>query len=98
MYGNSRRSVCRRDFVIFSATAALAVAAPQPETPRPVSADQALRDLLDGNHRFTLGKPLTPRRSPKDFQQLAQAQFPEAVVVSCADSRVAPEILFDVGI
>jgi carbonic anhydrase len=98
MYGNSRRTASRRDFVIFSATAALAAAAPQPETQRPVTADQALRDLLDGNRRFTLGKPLTPRRSPKDFQQLAHAQFPEAVVVSCADSRVAPEILFDVGI
>jgi len=29
---------------------------------------------------------------------LAHGQFPEAVVVSCADSRVSPEILFDVGI
>ncbi len=98
MYGNSLTTASRRDFVIFSAAAALAAAAPPPETPSPVGADQALHDLLGGNRRFTLGKPLTPRRSPKDFQKLAHAQFPEAVVVSCADSRVAPEILFDVGI
>uniref|UniRef100_Q01UB0 Carbonic anhydrase n=1 Tax=Solibacter usitatus (strain Ellin6076) TaxID=234267 RepID=Q01UB0_SOLUE len=98
MYGNSRRGASRRDFAIFAAAAGLGRAAPQPQIGRRITADQALRDLLEGNHRFTLGKPATPRRSPKDFQQLAHAQFPEAVVVSCADSRVAPEILFDVGI
>lgn len=63
-----------------------------------MDADQALRDLLAGNYRFTTGKRQTPRSSPEDFRALAHAQFPEAVIVSCADSRVAPEILFDVGI
>jgi carbonic anhydrase len=63
-----------------------------------MSADQALRDLLAGNRRFVSGKPLAPRRSPEDFQALAHGQFPESIVVSCADSRVAPEILFDVGV
>jgi len=65
---------------------------------RPVNPDQALRDLLDGNRRFMKGQPLSPRRSPADFSGLAAGQYPEAVVVSCADSRVAPEILFDVGL
>jgi carbonic anhydrase len=63
-----------------------------------MNADQTLSDLLAGNQRFVTGKPLTPRRSPADFQALAHGQFPEAVIVSCADSRVAPEILFDVGV
>ena len=45
-----------------------------------------------------MGQPLNPRRSPEEFRSLAQGQFPEAVIVSCADSRVAPEILFDVGV
>jgi carbonic anhydrase len=53
--------------------------------------------LLEGNARFATGKTTSPRRSPADFQQLAEGQAPFAVVVSCADSRVAPEILFDVG-
>ena len=63
-----------------------------------MNADQALRELLAGNHRFAIGNRLTPRRSPEEFRVLAHGQFPEAVIVSCADSRVAPEILFDVGV
>lgn len=63
-----------------------------------VDPDQALRDLLDGNARFARGQTRAPRRGPADFSGLAAAQYPEAVIVSCADSRVAPEILFDVGL
>jgi carbonic anhydrase len=64
----------------------------------PVNPDQALRDLLDGNKRFMNGKTRGPRRSPAEFSKLAAAQYPEAIIVSCSDSRVAPEILFDVGV
>ncbi len=98
----------RREFAMLTAAAGfglansgLKAAGPQqdaPAGPRPVDADEALRQLLDGNHRFMIGKPLTPRRSPEEFRSLAHGQFPEAVIVSCADSRVAPEILFDVGV
>jgi len=59
--------------------------------------DHALRELLAGNSRFADGRPVSPRRSPAEFRELAAAQFPFAAIVSCADSRVAPEILFDVG-
>jgi carbonic anhydrase len=64
----------------------------------PIDPNRALQDLLDGNARFVKGQPASPRRGPADFRGLAEAQFPEAVIVSCADSRVAPEILFDVGV
>lgn len=64
----------------------------------PISADEALRQLLEGNARFVKGQPASPRRGPDDFRALAEAQYPEAVLVSCSDSRVAPEILFDVGV
>ena len=63
-----------------------------------ISADDALHALLDGNARFVRGQPSSPRRSPEEFRVLAEAQYPEAVIVTCADSRVAPEILFDVGV
>jgi carbonic anhydrase len=100
--------VSRREFVTL-ATAALSLVAPkgvlamtQKETPGKtgarVSPDDTWRDLLNGNERFVKGTPSSPRRSPEDFRGLAESQYPEAVVVSCADSRVAPEILFDVGI
>ncbi len=63
-----------------------------------IRADEALNALLDGNGRFVRGQSASPRRSPEDFRVLAEAQYPEAVIVTCADSRVAPEILFDVGV
>ena len=63
-----------------------------------ISADEALDKLLEGNRRFVKGQAASPRRSPADFRGLAEAQYPKAVIVSCADSRVAPEILFDVGV
>jgi carbonic anhydrase len=64
----------------------------------PINPEQALRELISGNERFVKGQPESPRRSPENFRELAAAQYPEAVIISCADSRVAPEILFDVGV
>ena len=70
-------------------------ASPGPGGP---SADEALRQLLDGNQRFVKGETTSPRRSPADFRPLAEGQRPIAVIVGCADSRVAPELLFDQGV
>ncbi len=70
--------------------------ATQPLT-RP-NADEVLRLLLEGNERFVEGRPASPRRKPADFSALAEGQFPVAVIIGCADSRVAPEILFDQGV
>ena len=105
---NDWRKASRREFVMLTAAASFGLAnfrlsAAQSQEKksagsRAVNADEALRQLLAGNHRFMIGQPLTPRRSPEEFRSLAQGQFPEAVIVSCADSRVAPEILFDVGV
>jgi carbonic anhydrase len=60
--------------------------------------DAVLQDLIEGNRRFALGKTEGPRRRPEDFSALAAGQRPEAIIVSCADSRVSPEILFDQGV
>jgi carbonic anhydrase len=94
----------RREFMILAATFGpasshiMAAASPQEVGQRSVNADQALRELLDGNQRFASGNRMTPRSRPEDFLALTHGQFPEAIVVSCADSRVPPEILFDVGV
>jgi carbonic anhydrase len=64
----------------------------------PLGADEALRELLAGNERFVKGRSSSPRRRPRDFSALVAGQFPSAVIVGCADSRVPPEILFDVGV
>jgi carbonic anhydrase len=99
--------VSRREFVIL-ATVGLSLGRPEMHLTAgqknavggtgTLNADEALRQLLAGNARFVKGQLLTPRRRPEDFGALAAAQYPEAVVISCADSRVAPEILFDVGV
>jgi carbonic anhydrase len=60
--------------------------------------DEVLRKLLDGNKRFMRGETTDPRRKPEDFAKLADGQTPLAVIVGCADSRVPPELLFDLGV
>jgi carbonic anhydrase len=60
-----------------------------------VSADEALNRLKAGNERFannkvSAGKPVAARRA-----ETAQTQHPFAIIVGCADSRTAPEIIFD---
>src|SRR3954447_11522126 len=66
------------------------------KAPERFSPDEALHELIAGNERFANGRPNNPRRTPADFRQLAEGQYPFAAIISCADSRVAPEILFDV--
>jgi len=69
-----------------------------PGVPRIGEADAALRELVEGNARFVAGTPESPRRSPADFRGTVASQHPIAVVVSCADSRVPVELVFDVGV
>jgi len=71
--------------------------AADPATPS-VPADEALSRLKAGNERFTNskvseGKPVAARRA-----ETAQAQHPFALIVGCADSRTAPELVFDQNI
>jgi len=60
--------------------------------------DAVLVQLLEGNKRFLKGELAHPRRKPEDFVPLAEGQAPLAVIVGCADSRVAPELIFDQGV
>ncbi len=59
---------------------------------------KALERLLEGNSRFVSGRPEAPRRDEKRRIDTAQRQSPYAVVLTCSDSRVPPEIIFDEGI
>ena len=57
---------------------------------------QALKQLQSGNDRFVAGKPLH-RDWSKQRALTAAGQYPFAVVLSCIDSRVSSEIIFDQG-
>lgn len=73
-----------------------AAAAPTGEAATPgISADQALQRLLDGNKRFVAGNLTSLGGLPQRRGQLVNGQSPFAVVVSCSDSRVPPELVFD---
>ncbi len=58
---------------------------------------QALERLLEGNRRFAEGKPIAPNRSMARLREVAPDQKPFAAVLSCADSRVPVELVFDQG-
>lgn len=65
--------------------------------PRPVvTGDAALARLMAGNARWAAGKP--EARDPMAGRDArARAQYPIAAIISCADSRIAPELAFDQG-
>lgn len=63
--------------------------------------DKVLAELLAGNKRFAAEKPLNPHRDLKRAALSArenQGDHALATVVSCSDSRVPVEVIFDVGI
>jgi carbonic anhydrase len=100
--------VSRRDFLRAGALATLAPWAvgvtlaadpPAPGAPPPPNAiapAEALKRLMDGNGRYAANTP-----NERDFSSgraaRVQAQYPIAAILSCADSRVAPELAFDQG-
>ena len=61
-------------------------------------ARQELEKLLCGNKNFMNGTPTAKNMCLSTLQKLALYQEPYACVLSCSDSRVVPEIIFDCGI
>jgi carbonic anhydrase len=98
------RNLSRRSFMLAAAATGLLAAgaagakeAKAPPKPQNVlSPDAALQRLMRGNARYATG---TSRRH--DFKHereaLAGGQNPYAAILSCADSRIAPEYAFDAG-
>lgn len=70
----------------------LDVALPDIHTPL-----DAMAELIAGNRRFVAGRPVGPHRTMARVREVAAGQSPFAAVLSCADSRVPVEILFDQG-
>lgn len=92
----------RRRFLKFAGAAAAGLALPsdgfaQKAPPKPdnnVSADEALNLLVKGNRRYIQG--VSRRHDFKhEREALSKGQNPYAGILSCADSRIAPEYAFD---
>ncbi len=79
---------------------AFAAAPPNTAVPAPPSLtpDQALEALKRGNREFLAGRAAVPDANGRRRLEIARAQYPIAVLVSCSDSRVPPELLFGRGL
>ncbi|MEH2459361.1 carbonic anhydrase [Nostoc sp.] len=106
-------SVGRRDFLKFASMVGIAattfgdnfwnseqtaVADIHLVNPNPISPNEAVRRLLDGNQRFIHQKRKYPDQSLEHLRLVANAQYPFAAILGCADSRVPAEIVFDQGL
>lgn len=54
--------------------------------------------MLQGNARFASGQAEHPWQDKETRESLIDGQHPDAAVLSCSDSRVPPEIIFDQGL
>lgn len=61
----------------------------------PVPPERALQWLKNGNVRFVKNRLRNDGQGKADVERLAAGQRPHAIVLSCSDSRVPPELVFD---
>jgi len=63
-----------------------------------ITADAALAELKTGNKHHVAHRYQHPHETLDRQRQLASGQHPHAEILSCSDSRVPPEIVFDQGL
>jgi carbonic anhydrase len=68
--------------------------ADEPTAPN-LAPDAAIRKLQDGNKRFILDQPANRPTFKTQREATAKGQKPFAAILTCADSRVAPELVFN---
>ena len=87
-----------------SAADVSAALTPKAEPAKPAAAHHAVEGvepakalgwLKNGNKRFMKGHVRKDGQSRKDIERLSKGQKPHTIVLSCSDSRVPPEVVFD---
>jgi carbonic anhydrase len=63
-----------------------------------VAPAEAISKLKEGNGRYASGNLQHPAQTTERRAELAKSQHPFAIILSCSDSRVPPEIVFDQGL
>ncbi len=84
-------------FAMIGAAQAASNATLTREAQAAITPGKALEMLKQGNQRFVSGKTLK-RDLLAEVRQTSEGQYPFAAVVSCLDSRIPPEVVFDRGI
>lgn len=64
----------------------------------PLTPAAAWRQMQEGNRRFVGNAPLHPNQDVARRTDIAAAQHPVATLFGCSDSRLAAEIIFDLGL
>ncbi|WP_344485700.1 carbonic anhydrase [Nonomuraea monospora] len=64
----------------------------------PATSKGAYERLMEGNKRWVTNTLQHPDRDPTRRELLATSQRPYGAVLSCIDSRVPPELVFDTGL
>jgi len=86
-------------FVLIAVFCMAGIALAQHAVKPAISGDRALTLLKEGNERFMTGKrTFTHQDTLRMKEVFEKGQHPYASVLSCSDSRVPPEIIFDTGI
>ena len=67
-------------------------------TAHELDARGAYAELQAGNRRFVAGNREYPRQDLARRARLAEGQKPHAIVLTCSDSRLPPELIFDQGL
>ena len=63
-----------------------------------ITGSEILDMLMEGNRRFVEGKSAHPHQNAQRRTELISGQDPDAIIVTCSDSRISPEIIFDQGL
>lgn len=101
--GNRRAFLTATAATVLTSATAVASAAPATGRPvagraRPATGDEALAALLEGNRRWARVRSRHPHEDRARRVALAHEQHPFATILSCVDSRVPPELVFDQGL
>ncbi|WP_223428789.1 carbonic anhydrase [Tateyamaria pelophila] len=94
--GVTRRGLIAGGLAMSAAGTFVSQANAQTADPVPVTPDEALQRLIDGNARYVANAAINTDHSVGRANR-ALGQQPFAAIVSCADSRVSPELIFDQG-
>lgn len=65
------------------------------KTQKALTPDAVLADLMEGNQRFVEGELTNYESVPEQIAATTSGQFPQAIILSCVDSRVPVEMVFD---